>query len=244
MDEAERVAHRIAIIDHGELVAQGTPAELKAQTDTETLEGAFLALTGATIRDESASSSDQMRKLPDVVGSQPMSAIYILWLRQLNVICARACRSSARWGSRLLLLVGVRFRLRSRLQAAGAGKLHAVPGAGSDRHDRPVQLHVLRHRGDLGPPVRIPQGDTGCAGASNLSHDRPHARRSNHRHVPGSTDSSSVHSRRVPATALDQPRAGIHFRSHDRDPFRCAWNDAGFDDQRHGGSQPRHRISW
>ncbi len=29
MDEAERVAHRIAIIDHGAIVAQGTPAELK-----------------------------------------------------------------------------------------------------------------------------------------------------------------------------------------------------------------------
>src|ERR1700685_1461551 len=32
MDEAERVAHRIAIIDHGAIVAQGTPAELKQQT--------------------------------------------------------------------------------------------------------------------------------------------------------------------------------------------------------------------
>jgi len=41
MDEAERVAHRIAIIDHGELIAQGTAADLKAQTDTESLEGAF-----------------------------------------------------------------------------------------------------------------------------------------------------------------------------------------------------------
>jgi ABC-2 type transport system ATP-binding protein len=29
MDEAERVAHRIAIIDHGRLVAQGSPQELK-----------------------------------------------------------------------------------------------------------------------------------------------------------------------------------------------------------------------
>ena len=31
MDEAERVAHRIAVIDHGRIVAQGTPQELKQQ---------------------------------------------------------------------------------------------------------------------------------------------------------------------------------------------------------------------
>src|SRR6185436_13850728 len=32
MDEADRVAHRVAVIDHGRLVAIGTSAELKAQT--------------------------------------------------------------------------------------------------------------------------------------------------------------------------------------------------------------------
>ncbi len=63
MDEAERVAHRIAIVDHGELVAQGTPAELKKQTNCESLEHAFLALTGSSLRDESASASDQMRRI-------------------------------------------------------------------------------------------------------------------------------------------------------------------------------------
>lgn len=62
MDEADRVAHRIGVIDHGKLVAQGTPKEIKEQTKTESLEDAFLALTGSTIRDESASSADQMRQ--------------------------------------------------------------------------------------------------------------------------------------------------------------------------------------
>jgi len=62
MDEADRVAHRIGIIDHGKLVTQGTPAEIKAQTETTTLEDAFLKLTGSSIRDESASSADQMRQ--------------------------------------------------------------------------------------------------------------------------------------------------------------------------------------
>jgi ABC-2 type transport system ATP-binding protein len=63
MDEAERVAHRIAIIDHGAIVAQGTPAELKEKTNTDSLEGAFLALTGSTIRDEAANSADGLRQV-------------------------------------------------------------------------------------------------------------------------------------------------------------------------------------
>ncbi len=62
MDEADRVAHRIGVIDHGKWVAQGTPREIKEQTKSETLEDAFLALTGSTIRDEAASSTDQMRQ--------------------------------------------------------------------------------------------------------------------------------------------------------------------------------------
>jgi len=63
MDEADRVAHRVAVIDHGRIVAQGTSTELKAQTGTDSLEEAFLKLTGTTIRDESASSVDQMRQV-------------------------------------------------------------------------------------------------------------------------------------------------------------------------------------
>ena len=62
MDEADRVAHRIGVIDHGKLVAQGTPKAIKEQTGTESLEDAFLALTGSTIRDESADSADMMRQ--------------------------------------------------------------------------------------------------------------------------------------------------------------------------------------
>jgi ABC-2 type transport system ATP-binding protein len=63
MDEAERVAQRIAIIDHGRLVAQGSADELKQQTGTDSLEQAFLALTGATIRDERADAADQLRQV-------------------------------------------------------------------------------------------------------------------------------------------------------------------------------------
>jgi ABC-2 type transport system ATP-binding protein len=63
MDEAERVAHRIAIIDHGHIVAQGTAQELKDHTRSDSLEQAFLALTGSTIRDEKMDSADQLRQM-------------------------------------------------------------------------------------------------------------------------------------------------------------------------------------
>jgi ABC-2 type transport system ATP-binding protein len=63
MDEAERVAHRIAVIDHGRIVAMGTGKELKEQTKTESLEEAFLALTGTSIREETAGSADQLRQM-------------------------------------------------------------------------------------------------------------------------------------------------------------------------------------
>jgi ABC-2 type transport system ATP-binding protein len=63
MDEAEKVADRIAIIDHGKIVAQGSPDELKSQTSTDSLEAAYLSLTGSSIRDERADASDQMRQM-------------------------------------------------------------------------------------------------------------------------------------------------------------------------------------
>ena len=70
MDEAERVARRIAIIDHGTIVAQGTPAELLEQTGTTSLEAAFLALTGSAIRDEQASNADRMRQIAQAMGNR------------------------------------------------------------------------------------------------------------------------------------------------------------------------------
>src|SRR3989339_2146316 len=61
MEEAAKVANRIAIIDHGKIVAQGTTKELKEQTQTNSLEDAFLALTGKTIRAENAGVIDKLR---------------------------------------------------------------------------------------------------------------------------------------------------------------------------------------
>jgi ABC-2 type transport system ATP-binding protein len=52
MEEADKLANRIAIIDHGTIAAQGTSEELKKQTNSKTLEEAFLSLTGKSVRDE------------------------------------------------------------------------------------------------------------------------------------------------------------------------------------------------
>lgn len=61
MEEAERIADRIAVIDHGKIIAEGTAQQLKVRTKTATLEDAFLALTGHAIREEEVSGVDRMR---------------------------------------------------------------------------------------------------------------------------------------------------------------------------------------
>ncbi|HVZ96444.1 MAG TPA: ATP-binding cassette domain-containing protein [Chitinophagaceae bacterium] len=63
LGEAEAVADRIAIIDHGRMVAFGTGEELKTQTGKENLEKAYLELTGTAVRDETISSADNRRDL-------------------------------------------------------------------------------------------------------------------------------------------------------------------------------------
>ncbi len=52
LEEAENNASRIAFIDHGKIIASGTAAELMAETDSKTLEEAYLKMTGTKIRDE------------------------------------------------------------------------------------------------------------------------------------------------------------------------------------------------
>ena len=63
MEEAERVADEITVIDHGRIVAEGTAASLKDRTATATLEEAFIALTGRDIREDEATPADRMRTL-------------------------------------------------------------------------------------------------------------------------------------------------------------------------------------
>lgn len=62
LEEAENIAERIAIIDHGKIIAIGTSKELEKQTGTTSLEAAYLELTGKELRDESdGGGNDRMR---------------------------------------------------------------------------------------------------------------------------------------------------------------------------------------
>ena len=62
LEEAEKVAERIAIIDHGVIVSNGSLDDLKKQTGKESLEEVFLSLTGKAIREENVDSIEHMRQ--------------------------------------------------------------------------------------------------------------------------------------------------------------------------------------
>ncbi len=62
MEEADRVAQNIAIIDYGRIIASGTSDELKRKTGKSSLEDAFLALTGKTIREDEGNPIDHLRQ--------------------------------------------------------------------------------------------------------------------------------------------------------------------------------------
>ncbi len=68
MEEAEKIAQRIAIIDHGKIITQGTSSQLKIKTKTSSLEEAFLALTGRAVREEEATGLDHIRMRRKMMG--------------------------------------------------------------------------------------------------------------------------------------------------------------------------------
>ena len=45
LEEADRLADTVAVLHHGRIVAEGTPAELKSRADSDSLDDVFLALT-------------------------------------------------------------------------------------------------------------------------------------------------------------------------------------------------------
>ena len=61
IEEADRYADRLIVVDNGKIVATGTPEELKKQTGKTDLEDAFISLTGHEIREEKADNSAQMK---------------------------------------------------------------------------------------------------------------------------------------------------------------------------------------
>jgi ABC-2 type transport system ATP-binding protein len=71
MDEAERLCDRVAVVDHGKVIALGTPAELIARLGGEHLIE-FVAGNGTPLDEEA------LRSLPGVVSVRREDAAYVL----------------------------------------------------------------------------------------------------------------------------------------------------------------------
>lgn len=71
MEEAEKVADYVYIIDHGKIVAHDTPNGLKKKTKTKSLEDAFIKITGRNIREEEANGLDNLRLRRRLWGKRP-----------------------------------------------------------------------------------------------------------------------------------------------------------------------------
>jgi ABC-2 type transport system ATP-binding protein len=52
MEEAQKLCDRVGIIDHGKLIALGTPDKLVSENNANSLEDVFIKLTGRSIREE------------------------------------------------------------------------------------------------------------------------------------------------------------------------------------------------
>jgi len=56
LDEADALADDLCVMDHGVIIATGSPAELKDQYQADSLDAVFLGLTGRTLRDTGEAS--------------------------------------------------------------------------------------------------------------------------------------------------------------------------------------------
>jgi len=61
IEEADRIADEVAIIDRGKIIIQGSPKELKEKNGTNSLEDAFIKMTSCDMRHEEVSNADRSR---------------------------------------------------------------------------------------------------------------------------------------------------------------------------------------
>lgn len=62
MEEVQKMAQKIAIIDHGKIVEYGTPDDIRKKAGTQDLEEAFIKLTGHKVREEASNFSKSTMK--------------------------------------------------------------------------------------------------------------------------------------------------------------------------------------
>jgi ABC-2 type transport system ATP-binding protein len=104
MDEAERLCDRLAIIDHGQIIAEGTPAEL-----IERLGGQHVvefAINGSSHESsaEGAQKEDLWRALPGVESVHADGGLVCLTVRQPHVTIPALLDAVSRQGAKLLHL--------------------------------------------------------------------------------------------------------------------------------------------
>ena len=130
MDEAERVAQRIAIVDHGRIVALGTLAELKTADADGFARGRVPEADGHC---RARRDGGQRRcHAPDDEGLAPMNAIYVLWLRALKQFSRSQGADRLFGGPATAVPAGTGFRVGPGVPASRAGQLHPVHRAGRD----------------------------------------------------------------------------------------------------------------
>ncbi len=77
MAETERLCSRIGFIAKGELIAEGTADELKAKSNAETLDDAFIALAGESLEEGNgkAASNNGLKSLKDDAENKAVAAL-------------------------------------------------------------------------------------------------------------------------------------------------------------------------
>lgn len=98
MDEAERLCDRLAIMDHGQVIAAGTPAELIAKL------GGNHVVEFAVSENGNGASTDSWRALPGVEAVWPEDGLISLNVREPHLTIPALLESVARQGAKLLHL--------------------------------------------------------------------------------------------------------------------------------------------
>jgi ABC-2 type transport system permease protein len=121
IEEAERVADRIAVIDHGRIVAEGTAAALR-QSDRRPHPGGRVhrADWAQHPRGRGHTRRSHAHDAPGVARS-PVNAVYILWLRQLKRYFRSRARMIGSLGQPTLFLLALGFGLGPTFARAGRG---------------------------------------------------------------------------------------------------------------------------